>query len=645
MNRKKLLHLFVIPLIFIATMILTYFNKSYKIIVLIAIVYIIYNLYILTYYLNKENDDVRLVSYLNKCISKDVNNIIIPVVLIEKSGKIIWNNQKFDEIIENTNAIGKNISDIVRGINIDGSINNDEKQKIIFKERVYDLKIDKVVSEYDVIYLLYFNDITELIGVNEIKENVVLIEVDNLNEVLEVTGENERPLLIAEIERNLNLYAHSMNAYIQKYSNNKFLLSVQDKYIEEQILDKFSIMKKIAKINKGNRFEITLSIGIGRGGISPQENYKFATIAKELALGRGGDQVVIKANDDIKFVGGTSKELEKRTRVRARVVSQALKELIFESDKVYIMGHKNPDMDCFGSGVALSSCIRRLGKQCQIILKNDIKPIQYFYNKLKDNKEYEDRFISVEEAYQNIDDNTLMIITDVHNKSYVSDYELLKNIKKKVIIDHHRRSPDIIEGAILNYIEVYASSTSEMVTEMIQYLEKTPQVPIIEAEGLLAGIFMDTKSFSFKTGVRTFEAASFLRNVGADTIEVKKMFTENLENYLIIAEAIKTAKVDERYHAAIAVCPKNVDTVIIAKSADELLNISGIQVAFALAEIGDEIYISGRSVGDINVQIVLESLGGGGHMNIAGAKVVGKTIEEVIDDLKNSMNKNLRMGE
>lgn len=300
-------------------------------------------------------------------------------------------------------------------------------------------------------------------------------------------------------------------------------------------------------------------------------------------------------------------------------------------------------MDCFGAAMGLASVIKQLGKSCKIVLQNDTNAIEYYLDNLMKDSKYDDLFISTEKAKNDLDDDSLFIIVDVHNKSYVSDLELVMKAKRKVIIDHHRRSPDMIEGDILNYIEVYASSTSEMVTEIIQYMVEKPKLARTEAEGLLAGIFMDTKGFLFKTGVRTFEAASFLRKSGADTIEIKKIFSDDLENYLLIAETIKSAEVND--NIAIAICPKNVDTVIVAKAADELLNISGINVSFVLAQINNDIYISGRSAGDINVQIVLETLGGGGHMNIAGAKISDAKIEDVVYDLKEAIKKYLKVGE
>lgn len=540
----------------------------------------------------------------------------------------------------------KNILSIARGINLDDFLKNENNlhQRLSIQNKLYDVYATLIETKNKKnLYLLSFNDITKLIDYETTQESVMLIEVDNFTEVIDKTDDNNRPLLVAEIERTINTYANNLKAMIKRYDTNKYVLSIQDKYIEDEIKHKFNIMEVISKIDKGNSIEITLSIGVGRGGMSPLENHNNANIAKELALGRGGDQVVVKTNDDIKFFGGNSKEIEKRTKVKARVIARALSELIRESSKVYIIGHKNPDMDCFGSAVGLASVVKQLGIGCKIILNNDITAIGYFLNKLNKESKYDDLFISVEEAKSDLDAQTLVIIVDVHNKSYVADLSLVDKVQRKVIIDHHRRSPDMIEHDILNYIEVYASSTSEMVTEIIQYMVDKPKLTRTEAEGLLAGIFMDTKGFSFKTGVRTFDAASFLKSLGADPIEIKKMFTDDLEDYLLIAETIKSAEV--RDNTAIAITPKNIDTVIIAKAADELLNISGISVSFVLGEVNNDIYISGRSVGDINVQVVLEALGGGGHMNIAGVKISNKTIEEVIVELKEVMKKYLRIGE
>ena len=635
---------------FVVAAILIFFgSKIFSIIDLMLS--LVENLFITYYLARKEKDMNNFTSIINSSIKENLFNLVAPTAMVDESGNLIWYNNLFEKNIKGNTDENQNIVDIVRGINIEKIFSGEElsAQRLKINDRLYDISSNQVMNEEHKFFMIYFNDITRLTGVvntkDNIKESIFLIEVDNLSEALDMTDEDDKPLVVAEIERTINAYALRLNAMIKKYDTNKYVLSVQDRYLQEEIESNFPILNEVSKINKGNRLELTISIGIGRGGVSPYENNTFATVAKELALGRGGDQVVIKCNDDLRFFGGNSKEIEKRTRVRARVVSHALKELIYDSSKVYIVGHKNPDMDCFGSAVALSSIIRQLGKSCSIILNNDTSAIDYFLDKLKKEEKYSDRFISHGYANAKLDDETLVIIVDVHNKSYVSNEGIVEKAKRKVIIDHHRRSADIIQGTMLNYIEVYASSTSEMITEIIQYMTNKPEISKEEAEGLLAGIFMDTKGFTLKTVVRTFDAESFLKNKGADTIEVKNMFTDNLEDYLTIAETIKSADVDFEKKIAIAVCPDNVSSVIVAKSADELLTISGIKVSFVLSKIGDEIYISGRSVGDINVQVVLEALGGGGHMNIAATKLSNVTIDEAKDMLKESIEKYLRIGE
>ena len=624
-----------------------FFSLGYSQIgLLFAIIYFIDNFYQLNNYWKKEENINQFTKDINKAIESNVASNILPIALIAESGNIMWHNDIFDELKSGKNFAGENILSIARGLNLNKILESDKDlhQRLKLNGRLYDVYSKEIFRNDKRLFLVYFNDISEFIGLDTTKESIMLIEVDNFNEALDTTDDANKPLVIAEIDREINSYAHRLEAMVKKYENNMYVLSIPDKYIDEEINDKFSILDRISNINKGNKLEITLSIGVGRGGMSPQENYNFAVVAKELSLGRGGDQAVIKSGDGIKIFGGNTKEIEKRTRVRARVVSHALKELIYESSKVYIMGHKNPDMDCFGSSIGMASVIKQLGKPCSIVLDDDISAIEYYLNELKRDSKYANLVETSEAVKKEMDDEALFIIVDVHNRNYVNNLKLVEQAKRKVIIDHHRRSADIIEDTLLNYIEVYASSTSEMVTEIIQYMVERPNLTELEAEGLLAGIYMDTKGFSFKTGVRTFEAASFLRKSGAETTEVKKMFTDNLTDFIQISDIIKSAEIENQI--AIAVCPDTVkDTVIIAKSADELLNISGILASFVLADIDGSIYISARSIGEINVQIVLEALGGGGHMNMAGAKISNEPIEKVVEDLKDAMKKYLGVGE
>lgn len=648
MNRLKIFQIYLKPILLMSLSLLFYFGEHKVEGIIMFGIYLVENFYTLNSYWEKQQDIYGFAKVIEKNMKENACTLAFPIAITKYSGELIWYNERFSNMVnKKDNLLGMNIVSIARGLDFEGLLKNEDSFFKIakYEGRSYKIYSRKIKNDDKDIVIIYFNELSELIEAENAKESVVLIEVDNLNEVLEITEENDRPLLVAKIERTINAYAHKLNSMVRKYDNNKYVLSVQDKYIEEQIEENFLILDEISNINKGNKFEVTLSIGIGRGGASSMENDNFATLAKELALGRGGDQVVIKNRDDIKFFGGNTKEVEKRTRVRARVISHALKELIYESSNIYIIGHKNPDMDCFGSAIALASTVEKLGKKCNIILEEGNAAIDYFLNKLIKDEKYKKILITKEEAEKELDDDTLVIIVDVHNKSYVDNLSIVEKVRKKVIIDHHRRSADIISGTLLNYIEVYASSTSELVTELLQYILERPNLATIEANGLLAGIYMDTKGFSFKTGVRTFEAASFLKSEGADTIEAKKMVTDNFESFVKIADIIKSAEVDPQNNIAIAICPSDVNNVIVAKVADELLNISGIYASFVLAEIDNYIYISGRSVDDINVQVILEELGGGGHMNIAGARLADTSMAETIEKLKISIKKHVRIGE
>lgn len=652
--KKKLKEIksMITPLMFVLSCVAFYYINS---VLLGTILLIIFILFTIIENSNSHNDEVidnnevkhveELRINIDESVNQNVFNLVFPMAIINKTGEIIWSNKKFTEFTEE-NPIGLNVVSIARGLNIERLLACDEDlyQKIKIADSLYKVYASNIKQDENNVYLVYFNDISNLKNIENTKESIMLIEVDNLAESLDTTSESDRPMLVAEIEKSITAYAQKMKAMIMKYDSNKYILSVQDKYIDEEINSKFPILDSISNIDRGNKLEVTLSIGVGRGGASPQENQHFALTAKELSLGRGGDQVAVKNNEKISFFGGNSIEIEKRTRVRARVIAHALKELIYESSNVFIIGHITPDMDCFGSAVGLSSVVKQLGKPCNIIINNDISAIDYFLNRLKGDSKYNSLFVTSEQANEQLNEKSLLIIVDVHNRGYIQNLNIVEKVQRKIIIDHHRRSPDIIEGAILSYIEVYASSTSEMVTEIIQYMVQKPNINRIEAEGLLAGIYMDTKGFSFKAGVRTFDAASFLRGVGADITEVKKMFTDDLDDYLLIADTIKSANVEKG--VAIAVSPERIkESFMVAKAADELLNISGIKACFVLGKINDDIIISGRSMGDTNVQVVLESLGGGGHMNMAGAKLINVTVEEAIEKLKVSIKKYLRIGE
>ncbi|HEY5562224.1 MAG TPA: DHH family phosphoesterase [Clostridiaceae bacterium] len=591
---------------------------------------------------------------LDSATKNTLVNLPFPLIIAGVKGNILWYNQKINLILTDENILGKNINSIIKEIVINDILDKKTNfiSRIKIKDKFFDIYISAVDSDEGAdqkvkMILFYFYDITKAeeikFNAEETREAVMLIEVDNLEEVVKTTEDDKKLLLVAEIERTINTYAQGISGMLKKYDSNKYIVSMQDKFIVKEAEKKFEILDIIREINVGNKLAVTLSIGVGRRGSSPLENQKFAVSAKELALSRGGDQVVLKTIEKLDFFGGKTKEVEKRTKVRSRVVAQALSDLIKESSNVFIIGHKNPDIDCLGSAIGINSAVKNLDKPCYIYLEDMNSSMIPIYEKFSKDNKFESTFVNSDFCYHNRYEDSLLILVDVHSKSYVQNYDLVKGFKRRVIIDHHRKSSDYIEDTLISYIEPYASSSSELVTEMLQYMVGQPKITRLEAEALLAGITVDTKNFSFKTGVRTFEAAAFLRRQGADTTDVKKLFSNNLISYISKLEIIKNANITN--NIAVAAAPNELeDLVIIAQVADELLNITGVQASFVLGKIDNEVFISARSYGEINVQVILESLGGGGHMTIAGTKL-NTTLEEAKIKLQESINKYFEDGE
>ncbi|MCR3761141.1 DHH family phosphoesterase [Clostridium felsineum] len=581
-------------------------------------------------------------------------NLPFPVIIASEKGNILWYNQSISNVF-NDDILGNNLESLVQDKNLSNLLEKNSKpcKNFKIKEKYYDIYSStmKIFEKNKEIFLIYFYDVTDKHEfeeeVSNCKTSVLLIEVDNLDEVIKSTPEDKKPLLKAQIETAINTYAKNISAMFKKYSTGKYVLVLQNKRLKLEAQKKFEILDQIREIDMGNSLAVTLSIGIGKSGKTPIENYNYAVLAKELALGRGGDQVVIKDGEQLLFYGGNTKEVEKRTKVRARVIGQSLMELVKESSNVFIMGHINPDIDCIGGAIGLYSVLSsKVEGKVHIVLDEANSSVKGIVDRLVENyDEYKDVFIKSSDCFELIDTSSLLILDDVNSRNYVLNEKILEEINKIVVIDHHRRAVNYIKDTILSYIESYASSTSELVTEMIQYMNENHKLKPIEAEALLAGIVVDTKHFSFKTGVRTFEAAAFLRKNGADTIEIKKLFSNDLENYIKKSEIIKSARIVHD-NIAIAVCPKEIDSnIMAAQAADELLNITGMKASFVLVKIKNNILISGRSFGDINVQIVLEALGGGGHITMAGAKIKASSVDDVLNNLVNAIDKYLEEGE
>ena len=580
-------------------------------------------------------------------------NSPFPLIILETDGNVVWKSSRFVSEFANID-MNSLINDLMFELKEEIKNKKEEKDRNILKTVNINKKTYKMVGKFvkskkynkgqkEYMAILYFIDETEKLKLqneyNNSKSCVGIIMIDNYEENMQMLESEEKAQYIAEIDKNIYEWTNDTNGVLIKADRDRYVYIFEQRYLEKIKEDKFSILDKIKEIDPKQKVQFTLSIAISNEGQNDKDKFKSAQAAMDIVLGRGGDQAVIRQNEIYKFYGGRAQEVEKRTKVKARVVAHALENLIKESNKIMVMGHMNPDIDSMGSSIGIYRLAKSLDKNAYII-SSETPTLENFKKSLLEEPEYEDVLISKEVAEENIDDETLLVIVDTHKTTYVESQELLKKAKKVVIIDHHRRSADYIENATLTFQEVYASSAAELVTELLQYAETNVELKKIEAEALYAGIMMDTKSFTFKTGVRTFEAAAYLRRCGVDIIKVKKWFQSDLESFNMIADIVKSAEI---VNESIAIAMYNDDkskdvSLICAKAADELLTISDVTASFVLGNTGEKICISGRSIGDINVQVILEKLGGGGHITLAGAQVEGMTIEEVKQELITRIN-------
>ncbi len=578
-------------------------------------------------------------------------NFPMPLVVTELDGSIVWYNSSFKKISEQRDVFEEVIKTFVDELNTDklkaegitdstASISkqvalNGRHYKVLCNMAGFEKK--SVTGSY--ILILYFIDITDFIELKKsyADEKIMtgIFVIDNYDDLMQSMEDSARPQMLAEIEKKVLQWVSFSNGIIKKYERDKYLFLFEYKYMKELEEKKFEILDTIKEINVGNKIPVTLSLGFGLNGKTPSENLHSAAAAIDVALGRGGDQVVVKNGDSFSFFGGKTRELEKRTKVKARVIAYALRELIDQSPFVLIMGHENADIDSLGASLGLYRVVKSRGKNAFIVLNKVNPTIESLVSKIQKSDEYDNLFINRNDALDIVSKKTLLIIVDTHRPSFTEMPELIDIAGQVVTIDHHRRGADYIQDTVLTYQETYASSTSELVTEILQYIDEKLKLNPVEAEALFAGIVVDTKNFTFKTGVRTFEAASYLRRHGVDTVAVKQLFQNDIKTYTNISDVVKNAEILQN-EIAISLCPggtKNAQ-LIAAKAADELLNLSGIVAAFVLSSNAGEVWISGRSLGDINVQMILEKLGGGGHLTVAGAQLADMSIEDAKDKLK-----------
>ena len=566
------------------------------------------------------------------------NDIPVPYAVVDSGFDIIGCNEEFLQLMELKCFTDINVKEKIP--EYDEHLNN---QIVRLGERFYRVYSSHAeLADGSVANSLCFMDVTEIQKLKENLENektvVGLIYIDNYDEVIESVDDSAIPMLTAIVDRKLTAMIHEARGILKKTEKDRYFFCITSEALAQLQKNKFEILNEIRMITVGEHIPVTLSIGIGIGEVTLEAAMKSAKAAIDLALGRGGDQALIKNGDKYIFYGGKSGEVSHNARIRARVKADALSELIAESERVYVMGHKIADADCFGAAIGVYRISKSLGKPCSIVLDGIPSTIRKIAVRFTDNSDYDDLITDSQEAWQNITENTLLIIVDTHINSRVESVDVLNKATKVIVFDHHRKSTDFIEKAVMVYHEPYASSSCELVTEMIQYIGEKVKLKSAEADALLAGITVDTQNFSMKTGTITFEAAAFLKRCGADGIRVRKLLQEDLSVFK--AKAMAVAGTEMIYDGMyMSVCPSDYGntSVTAAQAADELLDVEGVKASFVLCEEGETIFVSARSLGEINVQVILEKIGGGGHQTISGAQFKGKTVDEVKEIVKEAV--------
>lgn len=590
---------------------------------------------------------------LDSAAKSSLINSPFPLVILETNGNIVWKSSKF--VTEFADIDMDNyIDDLIIDIKDEIEKSDNKKRKSVIRQIQIGKKTYTVQGEFakskkyerkkspEYMMILYFIDETEKVKLKQENEDkkicVGIIMIDNYEEVTQRVDAEQKTQLMAKVESTIYDWVNETNGILVKADRDTYVYVFEQKNLEKIKEEKFAILDSIKNLVRKDKIQLTLSIAISNEGDTERDVYKSASAAMDVILGRGGDQAVIRQNGKYLFFGGKVEEVEKRTKVKARIVAHALEELIKENDKIMIMGHTNPDIDAIGSALGIYRIAKTLEKEAKIVANVETPSIKDLYESIKD--QYQEVFISSETALAQVDSGTLIIVVDTHKKTYVESPELLTKTNKIVIIDHHRRSADFIDNSILTFQEVYASSAAELVTEIIQYTQNEVELSEVEAEALYAGIMMDTKNFTFKTGVRTFEAAAYLRRCGVDIIKVKKWFQSDLESYNTISEIVRKAEVvRDSIGISIYDVQEKETSLICAKAADELLTIGNITASFVLGLMEDgKVCISGRSIGDVNVQMILEKLGGGGHITLAGAQLENVTIDEAKQELISKIN-------
>lgn len=605
-------------------------------------------------------------AWVQKKLLADLN---LPYAVADETGRILWMNREFLRISKEEKGSGRNLISLFPEVTKETLAELKETVSVHceYGESKYRIDLKPVLMEEDgaeatdvlgseadrqKLIAIYLFDETEILKyrqeINDQKMVAGLIYLDNYEEALESVEEVRRSLLMALIDRKISKYIAGMNGVVKKLEKDKYFFTIKQQYVQELQDSRFSILEEVKTVNIGNEMAVTLSIGMGMNGETYSQNYDFARMAIDMALGRGGDQAVVKDAEKIQYYGGKSQQLEKTTRVKARVKAHALRELMETKDRLLIMGHKLSDIDSFGAAVGIYRIATSLNKKANIVINEVTSSVRPMMERFMNNPDYpEDLFLTGDQAAERVDANTILVVVDVNRPSITDAPALLRMVKTIVVLDHHRQSSEIIDNAVLSYVEPYASSTCEMVAEVLQYIADGIKIKSPEADAMYAGIVIDTNNFTNQTGVRTFEAAAYLRRSGADITRVRKLFRDDMNDYKAKAEAVRMAEVFEGAFA-ISVCPaEGVEnpTIVAAQAANELLGINGMKASVVLSQYNGTIYLSARSIDEVNVQVMMEKLGGGGHRTIAGAQFPGITIEEAIERLKTVIIEMLEKGD
>lgn len=607
-------------------------------------------IYLFSFNKSKSKDMEEFISIIteqNKNITNDIlYKFPLPMLVLSIDGEIVWHNDIASEMFEIKDLFGQKLHQLIPELKWTNILKStdDINLEVSYKEKYYNIygSIIKKENEKDAVYsvLIYFDDITQSVvakmQLEAKKADVAIITIDNYDDVFQTMDDIKSQETIAKINSLVSKWVSESKGILKKTESDRYIVLFEHQYLEHYVKGKFDVLDKVRLIGDEIKEPITISIGIGTGG-HLDENEAYARAAIEMIWGRGGDQAAIKDNEQFKFYGTATKDYEKSTRVKTRLFSKALTEMIKQAENVILMGHESADYDSFGAAVGLSKAVRLLDKNAYIVLDSSpaIKPL---YDQMQNNPEYTGMIISPNMAMEIINKETLLIILDTHRPSLLPAKELINVASKIVLIDHHRRSTEFIENVSLSYLEPYASSTCEMVTEILQYMDDKKKMNTFEAMALYVGILMDTKNFITKTGVRTFEAASYLRRYGINTMEVKKLVTLNFDEYVKRMEIIKRAEIWNT-NIAVSICENSFNNmrVVSSQAADEMLNISGIKAAFVVYAVEGFVYFSARSFSEINVQLIMEKLGGGGHTTMAGCQLKNISLQDARDMLKNAI--------